>query len=129
MHEVTPDGVCGHTDKRMFRLRPGLPVLMHRRRVSGKVVQLIAGHLSFGAITSRGALSFLDSVYKFKALDVRRNSVCPFEMRASSIRWSTSSLERILDQQLVPRSLVVGCLRKRMVLCDAHGTGLSRRAS
>ena len=62
LHEVTPDGVCGHTDKRMFRLRSGLPVLMRRRRVSGKVVQLIAGHLSFGAITSRGALSFLDSV-------------------------------------------------------------------
>ena len=40
---------------------------MHRSRVSGRVVQLIAGHLSFGAIASRGALSSLDSVYKLAA--------------------------------------------------------------
>ena len=40
---------------------------MHRRRVSGRVVQLIAGHLSFGAIASLGALSLVDSVNKFAA--------------------------------------------------------------
>ena len=66
----------------MLRLRSALRVLMHRRRVSGRVVQLIAGHLSFGSIASRGALSLLDSVYKFaaKALDVMCNAVGLFEM-------------------------------------------------
>ena len=67
MRIIPSHGVCGHTDKRMFRLRSALRVLMHRRRVSGRFVQLVAGHLSFGAIASRGALSFSDSVYKYAA--------------------------------------------------------------
>ena len=53
--EIIPaHGVCGHTWERIFRLEKALRVVMHRRRVSGRVVQLIAGHLSFGAIASRG---------------------------------------------------------------------------
>ena len=70
VHEVTPaalsaetlgmsiissSGGCGHTDKRIFRLRSALHVLMHRRRI----VQLIACHLSFGSVASRGSLSIL----------------------------------------------------------------------
>ena len=50
MRTIPSHGVCGHGDKRIFRLTSALRVLMHRRRVSGRVVQLIAGHLSFGAI-------------------------------------------------------------------------------
>ena len=57
---IPSHGACGHTDKRILRLRSALRVLMHRRRVSGRVVQLIAGHLSFGAVASRGALSLLE---------------------------------------------------------------------
>ena len=67
MRIIPSHGVCGHTDKRIFRLRSALRVLMHRRRVAAMVVQLIAGRLSFGAIASRGALSFLDSVFQFVA--------------------------------------------------------------
>ena len=58
VHEITPTafsaktlgmriipshGACGHTDKRIFRLRSALRVLMHRRHFSGRVVQLNAG--------------------------------------------------------------------------------------
>ena len=46
MRIIPAHGVCGHTDKRIVRLRSALRVFMHRRRVSGRVVQLIAGHLS-----------------------------------------------------------------------------------
>ena len=67
MRIIPSHGVCGNTDKRIFRLRSALHVSIHRRRVSGRVVQLIAGHLSFGANASRGALSLLDSVFKITA--------------------------------------------------------------
>ena len=40
----------------------------------------------------------------------------------SSTRWSTSFLKTRLNQLLVPRSLLLGCLRNRVVLCDAHST-------
>ena len=65
MRNIPAHGVCGHTDERMFRLRAALRVLMHIRRVSGGVVQFIAGHLSFGAVASRGAVSLLVSVCLF----------------------------------------------------------------
>ena len=67
MRIIFSQGVCGHTDKRIFRIWSALRVLMHRQRVSGRVMQQVAGHVSFGAITSRGVLSLLDSVYKFAA--------------------------------------------------------------
>ena len=41
MRIIPSHGVCGHTDKRIFRLR-SLRVLMHPHRISGRVVQLIA---------------------------------------------------------------------------------------
>ena len=33
---IPAHGVCGHTDKRIFRPRSALRVSMHRRRVSGR---------------------------------------------------------------------------------------------
>ena len=106
MHEVTPaalsaqtlgmriifsHGVCANTDKIMCRVRSALRVLMHRRPASGRVVQLIAGHRSFGAIVSPGALSSLDSVYKFLAKD---------SMSLGFPHADLFSLERRLDQLL-----------------------------
>ena len=46
VHEVSPAALSSETlgtDKRIFHLKSALRVLMHRRRVSGRVVQLIAG--------------------------------------------------------------------------------------
>ena len=64
---ISAHGVCGHTDSRIFISDRHGAFLMHRRRVSGRVVQPIAGHLSLGAVASRGALSVLHSVYKYAA--------------------------------------------------------------
>ena len=82
MRIIPSRDVSGHTDKRIFRLRSALRVLMHRRRVSGRVVQLIAGHLSFSAIASRGALSLfgLGVLNSLEARDVMWNSVGLFEV-------------------------------------------------
>ena len=66
MRIIPSRGVCGHTDTHIFRLTSALRVLMNRR-VSGRVAQPIAGHVSFGAVASRGALSLLNSVYLFAA--------------------------------------------------------------
>ena len=96
----------------------------------------IAGHLSFGAVASRRAMSLLDSVYKLAAKHwMSRGIPCDSEMSTLSIRWSIVSLQRGLDQLLVSRSLLLGCFKKgwsfasrtaHVSLVACHGRVLER---
>ena len=65
---------------------------MRRRRVSGRVVQLIAGHLSFGAVASRGALS-LYSLYK-SAVQHRMSRGVPWDFLNCEFRPYAGPLSR-----------------------------------
>ena len=127
MKIVPSHGVCGHTDQRIFRLKSALRVLMHRRRVSGRVVQLIGGRLSFGAIASRGALSLLDSVYKFAA---KHSMSCgiPCDSLKFELRAYAGLLPHLKGDWINSWCPEVS-YSDNVVLCDAHNTGFSRRAS
>ena len=122
---IIPSSRCLRTCRHAyFRLRSGrcCGVLMHRPRASGRVVPLIAGHLSFGAIASPGALSLVDSVYKFAAKHPMSCGI-PWDSLNCELRAFAalrSSVARRLDQLLVPRSLLLGCLRKRILSCAAR---------
>ena len=108
MHEVTPTalsaetlgmriilshGVCGHTDKRIFRQRSASRVLMHRRRVSGRVAQLIAviSDLELSPLEER--CPFFGSLYKFAAMHWMSRGIpwdplkCELRAYAGLISW------------------------------------------
>ena len=125
-------GVCGHTDKSIFLLRAVLRALMHRRRVSGRVVQLFAVHLSFGAVASRGALSLLDSAYRFAAMHWMSRGVpwdslkCEFRTYAGLLSLFNGDGTNLL----MSRSLLLGCVPERMVFLRlSRHVSLSSRAT
>ena len=106
-------GVCGHTDKRIFRFRSALRVLMHRRRVSGRVVQLISGHLSFGAVALRRALSLLDSVYKCAAKHWMSRGI-PWESEFQAYAGLFSLLKRDWTDCWCPKVYCSDARRRKM---------------
>ena len=51
--------------KRMERIRPVARTACSRRRISGRAMELVNGHESFLSLSNRGALSILDTSFKF----------------------------------------------------------------
>ena len=65
MRIISSLSMCGRTELRAFRLQSALHAFTRRRRVSGRVMQLVARRLFFGTMSSRGGFSLLDSAYMF----------------------------------------------------------------
>ena len=65
-NEVSPaKSYCSGKRKRIARIRSVARTISSRRRINGRAIELVNGHESFLALSSRGALSILDSSFKF----------------------------------------------------------------
>ena len=65
-YEVSPaNSHCSGTVTRIARIRSVARTVSSRRRRSGRAMELVNGHDSFLAHSSRGALSILDASFKF----------------------------------------------------------------
>ena len=54
---------CSGSGKRMARIRPVARTVSSRRRISGRVMELVNGHESFLALGNRGVVSVLDASF------------------------------------------------------------------
>ena len=139
MHEVTPAALSA--EMLGMRIIPSHGVCGHRQAYFSSQAGVTRFDASSSCLRNGRATDCWSSLF---LVPLPREERCPFWTRFtnsllefretlrsvsfSSIRWSTSSFERRLDQTLVPRSLLLGCLRKRMVsLRHARHMSLSSR--
>ncbi len=53
------------TPERFHRLHQALAAILNRKKVSGRILEVVIGHATFVALTNRGLLSVFNTVYKF----------------------------------------------------------------
>lgn len=64
------------TPERYWKLRRSLDALLLRRRVSGRILEVVLGHVTFCCLCNRQLLSIFAATYKF----IRRNYYAPIPL-------------------------------------------------
>ena len=66
-YEVSPaNSYCSGAGKRIARIRSVARTVSSRRRTSRRAMELVSGRKSFLAVSNRGAISILDTSFKFE---------------------------------------------------------------
>jgi hypothetical protein len=88
---ATDTSLAGPSRLRLWRLRLGIQEVLRRPRVSGRVIEIIVGHLTFVGLLRREFLAVFGAVYAFVSQN-REREVALWPAVRRELRWASSLL-------------------------------------
>ena len=96
----TREGRLSMKTERLWKLRLAIDELLQRKKVSGNLLEIIVGHITWTILVRRECLSLFSSVFRF----IDKNQATP-EALWDSVRWGLKTIRDIillLSVNLVP---------------------------
>ena len=77
--------------ERLWKLRLAIDELLQRKKVSGNLLEIIVGHITWTILVRRECLSLFSSVFRF----IDKNQATP-EALWDSVRWGLKTIRDII---------------------------------